>query len=57
MYIYVYSNLKFSNQNVTQLIVIVPVPKRFAAFPPNVIPADPVKNQRVLSLLNNAMVT
>jgi len=57
MYIYVYSNLKFSNQNVTQLIVIVPVPKRVAAFPPNVIPADPVKNQRVLSLLNNAMVT
>jgi len=22
----------------------IPVPKRVAAFPPNVIPADPVKN-------------
>jgi len=27
--------------------MIEPVPKRVAAFPPNVIPADPVNNHKV----------
>ena len=30
-----------------KLIMTAPAPKRVAAFPPNVIPADPVKNRRV----------
>jgi len=38
-------------RNVTSLILTLPAPKRVAAFPPNVIPADPVKNHRVKLLL------
>jgi len=30
--------------NVISSVMTAPVPKRVAAFPPNVIPADPVKN-------------
>jgi len=33
--------------NVANVIKTAPVPKRVAAFPPNVIPAVPVKNHMV----------
>jgi len=37
------------------LVTTGPVPKRVAAFPPNVIPADPVNNHKIKKSVKSTM--